>query len=251
MPQKLIAGNWKMNGLVSSLSEIEKLARALDRRFAEIDTVVCLPATLLALASARVSGSPLQLGGQTCHAEARGAHTGDISAEMLADVGASYVITGHSERRADHGETSEAVAAQSAAALRAGLVPIICVGETLAEREAGATGHVIRQQLAGSIPASADPSRLVVAYEPVWAIGTGKVASPGQIETVHALIREDLESRFAGETGDLRILYGGSMNVENAATILAVNGVDGGLIGGASLNADSLLAICKAALIAA
>ncbi len=251
MPQKLIAGNWKMNGLAASLKEIEKVAAALDERFDAIECLICPPATLLAAASSRTRGTRLRLGGQACHAEPRGAHTGDISAEMLADSGARFVIAGHSERRANHGETSECVAAQAAACLRAGVVPIICVGETLAEREAGATHHLIRTQLKGSIPASADPSRLVIAYEPVWAIGTGKVAAPEQIEAVHALIRAELESRFSDTGASVRILYGGSMNTENAAEILAVDGVDGGLIGGASLKADSFLAICDTALQAA
>lgn len=247
MPRTLIAGNWKMNGLRENLAEVEKIAGAVPAAEGSPEALLCLPATLILAASSVSTGSGLRIGGETCHPKDKGAHTGDISAPMLADAGAVYVIVGHSERRADHGETNADIAAQAEAANRAGLTPIICVGETLAERDRGVVMEIISSQIAGSIPAGADPGRIVVAYEPVWAIGTGRVAEPEQIAQVHRLIRRLLVERFGPAGQAVRILYGGSMNPGNAAEILGVDEVNGGLIGGASLNAADFLAIYRTA----
>ncbi|MBY9067596.1 triose-phosphate isomerase [Hyphomonas sp. WL0036] len=247
MPRTLIAGNWKMNGLRANLAEIEQVGAAVPASDLGPEVLLCLPATLIQAAAASVVGSGLKIGGETCHSKEKGAHTGDISAEMLKDAGASFVIVGHSERRADHAETDSVVAAQASAALRAGLTPIICVGETLAERDAGEVLKIISSQMAGSIPQDAEASTIVIAYEPVWAIGTGRVANTDQIAEVHGLIRNLLTDRF-GEAGKgVRILYGGSMNPGNAAEILGVAEVNGGLIGGASLKAADFLAIYRQA----
>ncbi|MBA4226578.1 MAG: triose-phosphate isomerase [Hyphomonas sp.] len=247
MTRTLIAGNWKMNGLVGSLTEIERVAAAVAPSQAGPEILLCLPATLIHPAAAKAAGSALKIGGETCHPKEKGAHTGDISAEMLMDAGAAYVIVGHSERRADHGETDAAVASQASAALRAGITPIICVGETLAQRDAGEVLKVISEQMAGSFPSDAAAETIVVAYEPVWAIGTGRVANSDQIAEVHGFIRTLLTQRF-GEAGrGTRILYGGSMNPGNAEEILGVAEVNGGLIGGASLKADDFLAIYRLA----
>ncbi|SFR36925.1 triosephosphate isomerase [Yoonia tamlensis] len=239
MPRKLAAGNWKMNGLRANLAEIETLAaRHAD---AQIDILICPPATLIAACQ----DSLLDIGGQDCHAATSGAHTGDISAQMLADVGATYVIIGHSERRADHGESNDVVAAKSQAAYAAGITAIICLGETLAERENGTTLAVIDAQLAGSVPATATAQNTVIAYEPVWAIGTGKVPTRDQIAQVHAHIRARLNARF-DDGAEMRILYGGSVKGSNAAEIFGVPHVDGALVGGASLKADDFSAIIAA-----
>ncbi|MBU1289127.1 MAG: triose-phosphate isomerase [Alphaproteobacteria bacterium] len=248
MSRTLIAGNWKMNGLRDGLSQIEAVAVAVGAGKEGVTALLCLPATLVALGAAATGHSALRIGGETCHPNEKGAHTGDISAEMLADAGASHVIVGHSERRADHGETDSVVASQAKAALRAGLVPIICVGESLAEREAGRTLERIESQLAGSIPAGIGASDFVIAYEPIWAIGTGKVASTEQIGEVHGAIRAWLASRFDAGASSTPILYGGSMNPGNAAEILAVTDVNGGLIGGASLKAEDFLSIYMSAI---
>lgn len=229
---QLIAGNWKMNGLASSIAELDLLLGAAVPKGAKL--LVCPPATLIAAFAARVAGSAIAIGGQDCHWLPAGAHTGDIAAEMLADAGASHVIVGHSERRADHGETDAMVRDKAAAAARAGLVPIICVGETLAQREAGETLNVISRQLAGSIPAGL--SSLVIAYEPVWAIGSGLTPTVAQVAEVHAEIR-----RIVGV--GVAILYGGSVKPANAAELLAVADVDGALVGGASLKATDFLGI--------
>ncbi|MEO8529636.1 MAG: triose-phosphate isomerase [Deltaproteobacteria bacterium] len=226
MMRKLAAGNWKMNGGRASLAEIETIATDLPRN---IDVLICPPATLLPLVKAKIA-----LGGQDCHIAENGAHTGDISAEMLKDAGASYVILGHSERRADHGEMNPAVKAKAEAAQRAGLIPIICIGETLAEREAGRTLNVVKFQLARSLPES---PAVVVAYEPVWAIGTGKVPTLEQIAEVHSFLRARLVQRFGIPGNDIPLLYGGSVKPANAAEIFAVPNVDGALVGGASLKA--------------
>lgn len=247
MPRTLIAGNWKMNGLRANLAEIEQVAIAVPVADGGPEALLCLPATLILAASSATTASGLRIGGETCHFKDKGAHTGDISAQMLADAGASYVIVGHSERRADHGETSEIVASQAEAAIRAGLTPIICVGETLAERDNGQVLEVISSQIAASIPAGAEAGAVVIAYEPVWAIGTGRVAAPEQIAEVHAFIRSRLVDRFGPAGQGVRILYGGSMNPANAAEILAVTEVNGGLIGGASLKAADFLAIYREA----
>jgi len=226
MRRKLAAGNWKMHGLQADLAELATLDNS------DVDVLVCLPATLIAAAR----DLPVAIGGQDCHSATHGAHTGDISAPMLADAGATYVLTGHSERRSDHGETDADVAAKTQAAHAAGLTAIICIGETLAIRAAGTTLDIIDGQLAASIPDSATADNTIIAYEPVWAIGTGKVPSTDQIAEVHAHIRARLAERFA-DGADFGILYGGSVKAGNAAEIFAVPHVTGALVGGASLKA--------------
>jgi triosephosphate isomerase len=231
MRRKLAAGNWKMNGTGADLDQIDALAVPPG-----LDVLICPPATLLSR-MANVAGA-VALGGQDCHAAASGAHTGDISAPMLRDAGAAYVLVGHSERRADHGETDAQVRAKAEAAWAAGLVAVVCLGETLDEREAGRTLEVVGRQLAGSVPEGATGATLVVAYEPVWAIGTGKVPTLAEIGTVHGFLRGELTSRFGAEAGAaIRLLYGGSVKPGNAAEIFAVPDVDGALVGGASLKA--------------
>jgi triosephosphate isomerase len=244
-PKPLVAGNWKMNGLRASASELDALIRGLPAGAGErFDIMICPPATLIREFAEAASGSPVRIGGQDCHAKPSGAHTGDISAEMLKDAGASAVIVGHSERRADHGETDAHVKAKAEAALRAGLAPIVCVGETETERLAGRTNDVVSRQLAGSLPERADA--LVVAYEPVWAIGTGRTPTPEDVAEVHALVRRALEARYGAAGGRIRILYGGSVKPENAGTLMAVENVDGALVGGASLKAADFLGIMRA-----
>lgn len=241
----LVAGNWKMNGTEASLGEIEAVCAALaDKGDVAYDTLLCVPATLVDRASTKAAGSTLAIGGQDCHAKESGAHTGDTSAEMLSDAGASAVIVGHSERRTDHGETDADVAAKAEAGWRAGLTAVICVGETREEREAGEATDVVGTQLAGSVPQGMTAATTVIAYEPVWAIGTGLVPSTDDIAAMHAFIRETLSDRFGGEGAAVRILYGGSVKPGNAAEIFAIANVDGGLIGGASLKAADFLAIC-------
>ncbi|HEY6982892.1 triose-phosphate isomerase [Reyranella sp.] len=243
----LIAGNWKMNGL---RADAIVLARDIAGGFRQAgwtdrDLLVCPPATLVVTVSEAVRGSGVLVGGQDCHAEASGAHTGDIAAEMLRDAGASCVIVGHSERRTDHGETDAVVRAKAQAAWRAGLLPIVCIGETLAERESGRTFAVLANQLKGSIPNGATAANLVVAYEPVWAIGTGKTPTTGEVADAHAHIRKELGGVMAEASG-VRLLYGGSVKASNASDLLAADDVDGALVGGASLKADEFLAIAKA-----
>jgi triosephosphate isomerase len=243
----LIAGNWKMNGL---RADAIVLARDIAGGFRQAgwtdrDLLVCPPATLVVTVSEAVRGSGVLVGGQDCHAEASGAHTGDIAAEMLRDAGASCVIVGHSERRTDHGETDAVVRAKAQAAWRAGLLPIICIGETLADRESGRTFAVLANQLKGSIPNGATAANLVVAYEPVWAIGTGKTPTTGEVADAHAHIRKELGGVMAEASG-VRLLYGGSVKASNASDLLAADDVDGALVGGASLKADEFLAIAKA-----
>ncbi len=244
----VIAGNWKMNGLSASGQEILLLRDRLGQAPAPpCEVVVCPPATLLHAFSELTAETPIALGGQDCHAEPKGAHTGDISAPMLADAGARWVIVGHSERRADHGETSAQVAAKAQAGQAAGLNVIICVGETEAQRIAGETLDVIGSQLTDSIPH--DPGEtggLVIAYEPVWAIGTGRVPGPEDIVEVHEFIRTHLDRRFGDKGADIRILYGGSVKPGNASEILRLTAVDGALVGGASLKADDFFAIITA-----
>jgi triosephosphate isomerase (TIM) len=241
----LIAGNWKMNGVAESLTEAAAIAEGARQQAGRVDVLLCPPATLLERMR-RSTDPALMIGGQDCHAEQSGAHTGDISAEMLRDAGSSAVIVGHSERRTEHGETDEQVRAKAMAARRAGLLAVICIGETEAERDRGATLAVISRQLAGSVP-DGEPGSIAVAYEPVWAIGTGRTPSEGDIQTAHAHIRDELQRRF-GEAGRLvRILYGGSMKPTNAAGILALPEVGGGLIGGASLKAADFLTVVRAA----
>ncbi len=242
MRRKLAAGNWKMNGLGADLAELERLATAPAP--SQTDRLVCPPATLLSRATL-VAGD-IAIGGQDCHAAKSGAHTGDISAEMLTDCGASAVILGHSERRETHGETDATVAAKVAAAWKESLLAVICIGENLAQRDAGTTLDLIGAQLAGSIPDGATGATTVIAYEPVWAIGTGRVPTLDQIAEAHDFIRTTLTSRFADEGHAFRLLYGGSVKPENAADIFSVANVDGALVGGASLKADDFQAIIDA-----
>jgi triosephosphate isomerase (TIM) len=239
----LVAGNWKMNGLAASASELEDIIRGAGAIAGKADLMICPPATLLARFAGIAKGSPVAIGGQDCHAEASGAHTGDIAAEMLKDAGATAVIVGHSERRADHQESDAAVRAKALAAGRAGLTAIVCVGETRFEREAGATLARVERQLEQSLPDGADAGNLVVAYEPVWAIGTGLTPTPADVAEVHGLIRATIVARF-GEAGEgIRILYGGSVKPANAQELLTVADVDGALVGGASLKAADFLGI--------
>ena len=244
-PRPLVAGNWKMNGLRSALKELTAMAEGYDAALrARVDLLVCPPATLLYVASAATIGTRIAIGVQDCHANASGAHTGDLSAEMLADAGATFDIAGHSERRADHGETDATVRAKAAAAHRAGLVAIVCVGETRAEREASRTLAVVRRQLRGSVPEGATPDTLVVAYEPVWAIGTGLTPTTADVAEVHAMIRAELRKIVGRDAAPaVRILYGGSVKPSNAAELMAVADVDGALVGGASLKAGDFLGI--------
>ena len=243
---KLVAGNWKMNGLGASLGEAEALAKALQEQAAACRVALCPPATLTERMARALAGGSVELGGQDCHAEASGAFTGSVSAAMLVDAGASLVILGHSERRAGFGETDADVAAKVEAALAAGLEPIICIGETLAEREAGQAVDVVSRQVAGSLPSSLSGKAFAVAYEPVWAIGTGLTPTLEQIEEVHAAVRAAMVARL-GEGGRVApILYGGSVKPSNAAEILAVAEVGGALVGGASLKAEDFLGIIRA-----
>jgi len=243
----LVAGNWKMNGFKLALREIGAVAEGYDPGLrAAVDLALCPPATLLHAAAVVTVGTRVAVGGQDCHGNASGAHTGDVSAEMLADAGASYVIVGHSERRADHGERDAAIAAKAAAAWRAGLTAIICVGETLAERDAGRTLEIVGRQLARSVPAGATAANTVIAYEPVWAIGTGRTPTVEQIVEVHAHLRKALTRKAHREAAGIRILYGGSVKPANAKEILALPDVDGALVGGASLKASDFLAIAAA-----
>ncbi len=253
MQRPYIVGNWKMNGSRAMLAE----ARAIDRaaaRIAAVEVAIAPPFTLIsALGEASTA---IAVGAQDCHVAASGAHTGDISAPMLADAGASFVIVGHSERRADHGESDALVRAKAHAALEAGLGAIVCVGETLAEREAGRAEDVVAAQLGGSLPNGETfaalgerlPERLAVAYEPVWAIGTGKVATVADVTAMHAAIRAQLIAAYGEPGSELRILYGGSVNAGNAAALLSAHEVGGALVGGASLTAESFLAIVSAAV---
>ena len=240
----LVAGNWKMNGLRESLNEAASICKAVAAGGAgKAEIVVCPPATLLMAVTAICEGTEVGVGGQDCHAEASGAFTGDISAEMLKDAGATYVILGHSERRAGHHETNEQVRAKAKAALRAGLMAIICVGETRAERDAGGALAIVGKQLASSIPDYSPPGRIVIAYEPVWAIGTGFTPTPRDIAEMHGFIRERMNQHLPGQGANLRILYGGSVNPANAAELLSVEDVDGALVGGASLSCAEFMAI--------
>ena len=242
----LIAGNWKMNGLRAALGEATAVRDALGPGPGAPQVMICPPATLLAPLAELSQGSPLTVGGQDCHTAPSGAHTGDISAEMLRDAGAIAVIVGHSERRADHGELDRIVRDKASAAHRAGLTAIVCIGETLGQREAGLTLDVVRRQLAASLPDTATDTNCVLAYEPVWAIGTGLTPSSDDVAEVHAAIRRDLEARFGAAGSGLRILYGGSVKPANAREILSLPNVDGALVGGASLKAEDFLAIVRA-----
>ncbi|HEY6869130.1 MAG TPA: triose-phosphate isomerase [Novosphingobium sp.] len=239
----LIAGNWKMNGLQQSAVELASIIEGAGPLATRMDLLVCPPATLVAAFAAKAAGSKVAVGAQDCHPKASGAHTGDLSAEMLADAGAGSIIVGHSERRADHGETDAVVRQKAEAAWRAGLVAIVCIGETQKQRDAGQTLDICGGQLKGSLPDGATAANLVVAYEPVWAIGTGLTPTTADVEQVHKFIRGVLTDRFKAEGGKIRILYGGSVKPSNAGELMAVANVNGALVGGASLKAQDFLAI--------
>ncbi len=241
----LVAGNWKMNGVQTSLAEARRIAGGVAGA-PGVDLMLCPPATLIGALAGAVGGTGLAVGGQDCHAKASGAHTGDVAAEMLRDAGATAVIVGHSERRTDHGETDAAVRAKCAAAHRAGLVAIVCVGETEAQRKAGETLKVVGAQLAGSLPDGATAATTVVAYEPVWAIGTGLTPTAADVAEVHAAIRAALVARFKAEGAGMRLLYGGSVKPTNARELMSIAHVNGALVGGASLKADDFLGIVAA-----
>jgi triosephosphate isomerase len=243
----LVAGNWKMNGLAAALAQANAVGEGIVTPGPDApEVMICPPATLIAQMAYALKGSKVLLGAQDCHAAASGAHTGDISAEMVKDAGARAVIVGHSERRADHGELDRDVRAKAQAAARAGLMSIVCIGETMGERRAGLTLEVVERQLAGSLPDGAHAAGTVVAYEPVWAIGTGVTPTAAEVAEVHAAIRAALKARFGAEGSAMRILYGGSVKPENARELMAVANVDGALVGGASLKADDFLAIIAA-----
>ncbi len=243
----LIAGNWKMNGLSANISELDKVIEGASGLGPNVELLICPPFTLVDRFAQRARGSRVMIGAQDTHARECGAHTGCISAQMLKDVGATHVIVGHSERRTDQRETDEEVRGKAAAVLAAGMIAIVCVGETEAERDAGRTLDVIGRQLAGSLPAGATAANLVIAYEPVWAIGTGRTPSVEDVGEVHRFIRAHLRESLAAEGERVRILYGGSVKPSNAAELLAVDDVDGALVGGASLTADQFLPIARAA----
>ena len=236
MMRRLAAGNWKMNGTVESLDEARALASAFPSP--DCDILICPPATLLSRMAEIAAGTAIAVGAQDCHANPSGAHTGDISAGMIADAGGTHVIVGHSERRSDHGESDAEVCAKAVAAWSAELAAIICVGESLQDREAGRTIDVVRGQLGGSVPDGATAQNTVVAYEPVWAIGTGKVPTLAEIADVHGDIRKELTARFGAAAREIRLLYGGSVKPSNAQEIFGVPNVDGALVGGASLKAE-------------
>ena len=242
-----VAGNWKMNGLAASLAEIAAMREAVEKGAAgPAELAVCPPATLVAPAHGVLKGGPVALGGQDCHAKESGAFTGDTSALALKDAGATYVIVGHSERRQYHAETDAGVKAKAEAAHKAGLTAIVCVGETRAEREAGKAIEVVGGQIKGSLPAGSTAETLVVAYEPVWAIGTGLTPTAADVAEVHAAIRAWLEEMFGEDGAKMRILYGGSVKPANAKELLGLENVDGALVGGASLKATDFLAIAAA-----
>ena len=241
----LVAGNWKMNGTGKQLGELRKLVTAVNRKKPNAEIMICPPTTLLSrMAGLKPKG--VALGGQDCHANIAGAHTGDVSAEMLKDAGARAVIIGHSERRADHGESDKAVRAKVEAAHGAGLTAIMCIGESLKQRKAGETLKIVQAQLRGSLPADCSAKNTVIAYEPVWAIGSGLTPTVAQVEEVHGALRKALVRRFGEEGAKIRILYGGSVKPDNAAELMAVSNVNGALVGGASLTAKDFYGILKA-----
>jgi triosephosphate isomerase len=247
-PQRrpMVAGNWKMNGLKKSSAELLKMIENSVRLSRNVDILVCPPATLLAHFTSLARGSRVRIGAQDCHAEAAGAFTGDLSAEMLKDSGAGTIIVGHSERRSLHKETDGDVRAKTLAVWRAGLTAIVCIGETRAEREARQTIDVVRRQVDGSLPNGGRPDNLVVAYEPVWAIGTGLTPMVADIAEVHTAVRKRLAERFGAVAEGIRILYGGSVKPDNAKALMAVANVDGALVGGASLKSEDFLGIVAA-----
>jgi len=242
----LVAGNWKMNGLQAQLQEVVAVRDGLTASNVAADVMICPPATLLAQVAWATKGSKILLGGQDCHIEPNGAYTGDVSAEMLADAGATAVIVGHSERRAAHGELDRIVCRKAQAAHRAGMTAIVCVGETAGERQAGLTTEVVRRQLQASVPESARVGDTVIAYEPVWAIGTGLTPTVADVARVHAASRDALRARFGAEGAAMRILYGGSVKPANARELMGIAEVNGALVGGASLKAADFLGIIAA-----
>jgi triosephosphate isomerase len=243
----LVAGNWKMNGSCGSQTMVGELVTGFDAELSDkLDMAIFPPAILMALVGTWVANSAISVGTQDCHAKQSGAHTGDTAAEMIASAEGTMVLAGHSERRVDHNESDANVAAKTEAAWRAGLVSIICIGELEAERRSGKTLEVLGRQLAGSIPDGATASNTIIAYEPVWAIGTGLVPETSDVEEAHAFIRKTLADRFGGEGRLMRILYGGSVKPANAAELMAINNVDGALVGGASLKSKDFLGICEA-----
>jgi triosephosphate isomerase len=241
----LIAGNWKMNGLKGSAAEFDAMLDGAAGAAGKADFLVCPPATLIAAFAEKARGKQVAVGAQDCHPKASGAHTGDISAEMLVDAGATAIIVGHSERRADHGEGDALIREKAEAAWRAGVTAIVCIGETQGQRDAGQTLDILRGQLNGSLPDGSTAAKLVVAYEPVWAIGTGLTPTAQDVEQIHGFIREFLTSRFKADGAKMRILYGGSVKPSNAAELMAVKNVNGALVGGASLKAADFLAIAQ------
>ena len=241
----LIAGNWKMNGLKASIAEFDAMLAGAAGVAAKADLLVCPPVTLVSTFAEKARGKKIAVGAQDCHPKVSGAHTGDISAEMLVDAGASAIIIGHSERRADHGESDLLVRQKAEAVWLAGAAAIVCVGETQAQRDAGETLDILRGQLKSSLPEGSRADNLIVAYEPVWAIGTGLTPTAKDVEQIHGFIRELLISRFGSEGARVRILYGGSVKPSNAAELMAVANVNGALVGGASLKAADFLAIAK------
>ena len=244
----IVAGNWKMNGSKAALTEAQKVADALVKGAGggQVDVMICPPATLLQPLAAALDGAKVAVGGQDCHVKVSGAHTGDVAAGMLRDAGATAVIVGHSERRSDHGETSKIVRAKADAAHRAGLIAIVCIGETAGERRSELTLRVVARQLADSLPDATTAANTIIAYEPVWAIGTGLTATAQDVKEVHAAIRDALGKRFGPEGAKMRILYGGSVKPDNAKELMSVPNVDGALVGGASLKADDFLGIIRA-----
>lgn len=249
MPRPLVAGNWKMNGGVAHLQEVEALKDKLAAltSLPACDVAICPPATLLDRLIQMTDTSQIGTGAQDCHTASSGAHTGDIAAAMIKDLGADYVIVGHSERRADHGETSATVKAKAEAGLKEGLTVIVCVGETEATRDAGNAEAFVTAQVQDSLPHGATAETVIIAYEPVWAIGTGRTPTSGDVETMHSAIRTTLANILPTEGGQMRILYGGSVKPGNARELMAVPGVDGALVGGASLKADDFFGIIEAA----
>jgi triosephosphate isomerase len=245
MPQRrpLVAGNWKMNGLKTSTAELGKVMQGMGDLWTKVDLMICPPATLIMTFAVVALGSKIEIGAQDCHAEPSGAFTGDVSAEMLADLGAKAIIVGHSERRTQHKEPDAEVRAKAQAAWRAGLTAIVCIGETRAEREAGQTLAVLGRQLDGSLPGGLTAANLVVAYEPVWAIGTGLTPTLADVAQAHEFIRNRLVERHGTAGNGVRILYGGSVKPSNAKELMAVANVDGALVGGASLKAEDFLGI--------
>ena len=243
----LIAGNWKMNGLRASAAELEAIVQWAKDAGDDVEVLICPPFTLVDRFAAAAKGSRVAIGAQDCHAKDSGAHTGCVAAPMIADLGATHIIVGHSERRTDQKESDAEVKAKAEAVLRAGLVAIVCVGETEAERDAGRAEAVVGGQIEGSLPAGATAANLVIAYEPVWAIGTGRTPSTEDVAAMHAFIRQTLNRLIGGEGAGVRILYGGSVKASNAVELLGVDDVDGALVGGASLTADQFLPIVKAA----